>query len=157
MDFDPEAMRRQADDVGEHEPEARPAYAETVAFFGHLAYKVPALRGTLAKHLLDTEGEMLPHLFMEDVLHWLVAEGRPATDKDVRLVLRVLDEGYRNGSEPFRSLVVVSFIEAIPGFHRGFADAGGKGEALRKALGPALTAVAKELDRHRRSGSQALG
>lgn len=157
MEFDPEAVKRPVDDVGEHEPEARPAYAETVAFFGHLAYRVPALREILAKHLLDTQGEMLPHLFMEDVLDWLVAEGRAATAKDVRLALRVLDDGYRDGSEAFRSLIVVSFIEAIPGARPGFADRGGRGEALRKALGPQLTAVVRELDRHRRSGSKPLG
>jgi len=158
MEFDPsDADESSAHTVDQHEPEARPTYAETVAFFGHLAYRVPPLRQILARHLLETQGEMLPHLLMEDVLQWLLDDVGMGRSEDGRLALWVLDEGYRTGSEPFRHLLVVSFIEAIPGFAGDPFDAGGRGKKLRSALGPTLGGVLTELENYRRGGATPLG
>lgn len=150
------AENSSTDDVFQHEPEARPAYAESVAFFGHLAYRVPPLRAALAKHLIDTHGEMLPHLYMEDVLEWLLDATDEAT-ADLVEALAVLDTGYSLGSEAFRALIVVSFLEALPGFDGATTDPSGRGAELRRSLGPVLAGVLDELERHRRSGATPRG
>lgn len=144
------------DDVFQHEPEARPSYAEAVAFFGHLAYGVPSLRDALAQHLLETQGEMLPHLFMEDVLEWLLGAVETSHD-EARRALDILDMGYQHGSEAFRSLVVVSLLEAMPGFDGADTDPTGRGAQLRASLGRHLRDVLAELERHRRGGATPRG
>jgi hypothetical protein len=100
---------------------------------------------------------MLPHLLMEDVLHWVLAEVGAGAGPEVQLALSVLDDGYLKGSEAFRELVVVSFIEAIPGFDGDPLDSGGRGRALRALLGPALGSVLTELERYRAGGATPLG
>ena len=143
-------------DVFNHEPEARPRYAEIVAFFGHLAYRVPPLRETLAQHLVETQGEMLPHLLMDDVLEWLLDSVAEAPS-DLMEATQILDTGYTLGSEALRHLFVVSLLEALPGFGGASNDPFGRGAAVRRALGPVLTEVLVELERYRRSGAQPLG
>ncbi len=143
-------------DVFDHEPEARPTYAETVAFFGHLAYRVPPLRETLARHLIETHGELLPHLLMDDVLAWLL-DAVDAAPSDLMEATHILDTGYTLGSEALRHLMVVSFLEALPGFCGQANDPSGRGKAVRRTLGPVLTDVLVELERYRRAGAQPLG
>lgn len=143
-------------DVFRYEPEARPTYAEVVSFFGHLAYRVPPLRDTLATHLRETEGEMLPHLLMDDVLEWLLDSVAEAPS-DLMEATAILDTGYTLGSEALRSLIVVSFLEALPGFDGAPTDPFGRGQAVRRTLGPVLTEVLAELEKHRRSGARPRG
>lgn len=144
-------------DVFQHEPEARPSYAEAVAFCGHLAYRVAPLREALAHHLVQTQGEMLPHMLMDDVLAWLLSQVGNGITADGRNALDVLDEGYRIGSDALRSLMVVSLLEALPGFDGEPNDAGGRGHALRIALGPTLSIVLAELEQHRGRGGLPRG
>jgi hypothetical protein len=157
MEFQPDDAQEAPQGVKHHEPEARPSYAEAFAFFGHLAYRVPELRDTLAAHLRDTEGEMLPHLLMEDVLAWLLEQVATAPGKPSRMALDILDEGYRTGTEALRALITVSFIEAIPGFDGDPSDPGGRGRALRLALGQTLSLVLVNLEHQRRGGAASAG
>ena len=157
MEPQPDDAAAGAAAVVHHEPEARPSYAESFAFFGHLAYRVPELRDTLAQHLVDTEGEMLPHLLMEDVLVWILEQLGGSAGRPSRLALDILDDGYRNGSDALRSLVIVSFLEAIPGFDGDPSDPAGRGRVLRGALGPTLAGVLLKIESVRRDGSTPLG
>jgi hypothetical protein len=157
MEFHPTESADVPQGIESHEPEARPSYAEAFAFFGHLAYRVRPLRETLAAHLLETDGEMLPHLLMQDVLEWLLEQVVTAPGQQSRTALDILDEAYRTGSDALRLLIVVSFVEAIPGFDGDPSDPGGRGRALRVALGPALSVELANLEQQRRGGAAPQG
>ncbi|WP_084073375.1 hypothetical protein [Demequina sp. NBRC 110052] len=132
--------------LGVHEPEAHPEYADVVAFFGHLAYTVAPLRGVLAAHLEQCEGEMLPTLLMQDITAWLLGELRGGPSGRTMQVLQLLDEAYVAAPEALRSVMVIGFLEHIPGFAGASDDAEGLGVAVRAGLGPTLTAVLREVE-----------
>lgn len=140
-----------------HEPELRPEYAETFALFGHLAYKVKPLRNVLALHLYEVDGEMLPHVLMQDVLDWLLEQVNAGPSGLVRTVLDILDAAYVDGSEDLQAVMVVSFLEAIPGFAGRADDAVLAGKALRMQLGPTLASVLAHIEQARAQGANPQG
>lgn len=148
MDHPDGAKRFPVDgELGQHEPEALPEYAEIVAFFGHIAYVMPPLREVLAEHLRVAEGEMLPILLMEDVTAWLLNTFR-TTGPDGRTLqlLSILDAGYHEASDQLRSVILLGFLERIPGFAGQTTDADGAGMLVRSGLGPTLSAVLAEVE-----------
>lgn len=140
-----------------HEPELRPEYAETFALFGHLAYKVKPLRQVLATHLRSVDGEMLPHVLMHDVLDWTLDQLAVGPSAQTRAVLDALDNAYVDGSEDLQAVIVVSFLEAIPGFAGKAHDAAVAGNTLRMQLGPTLASVLAHVERAREQGARPQG
>lgn len=157
MESTPEQSEPAGDGVMSHEPEARPGYAEKVAFLGHLVFEVPALRETFARHLLDAEGEMLPHLLMQDIVEWMHAGVADGITPEVRRALAVLDEGFARGSDAFVTFLAVSFLEELPGFGGKPVDATTGGHHLRLYLGPHLSNALVQLEQMRREGSTPAG
>jgi hypothetical protein len=134
------------DDLTHHEPEVRPEYAETVAFFGHIAYLVPGLRAVLAAHLRDSDGEMLPHLLMTDVLEWMVSELAQGATVHTPMLFAALERGYVDGSPALRDLMAITFLEHIPGFAGVVPDPTNVGGRFRAGLGPTLGAALWQME-----------
>lgn len=104
--------------------------AYTVAAVGALIYTHQQLMPILDEHLVDNDGEVLPHLVMADIIRWMV--GHYDTDlKTCQSVLEWLDAEYVRGPADVRALITVSGVEMIP-------DPGRPGSELRETLGPAL-------------------
>jgi|GEM_PF-1643498 len=143
--------------VGAHEPEAHADYAEVVAFFGHLAYNVEPLRPVLAQHLRDSEGELLPHLIMSDVTDWLLRTAVHGATLRSNEALRTLEQGYVAGSEGLRSVMVVSFLEQLPGFAGQTADSAGVGASVRHRLGPTMRNVLATIEQWREADGPSKG
>ena len=104
--------------------------ATTVAAVGALVYTHRQLLPVLDAHLIDNDGEVLPHLVMADVIRWLV-EHRDTDWDTCRSVLGWLETEYSLGPAEVRGLIAVSAVEMIP-------DPGMPGAELRDILGPAL-------------------
>jgi len=143
--------------VGAYEPETHPDYAEVVAFFGHLAYNVEPLRPVLARHLLDSEGELLPHLLMSDVTDWLLRTAAHGSTLRSNEALRTLEHGYVAGSEGLRSVMVASFLEQLPGFAGQTADPAGVGASVRSRLGPTMKNVLATIEQWREADGPSKG
>ncbi len=106
--------------------------ASTVAAIGALVHRHRELTPILQEHLDDNVGEPLPHLFMGDVMRWLVAHW--GSDPQVcRSVLAWLDEAYESGNDAVQELIVLSGVENIP-------DPGQPGSEIRDALSERLRA-----------------
>ena len=107
--------------------------ASTVAAVSALIHAHRQFIPLLDAHLVDNDGEILPHLVMADVVRWLVEHYD--TDRETcRSVLEWLEAEYERGSADVRGLIVVSGVEMIP-------DPGMPGAELRDMLGPALREV----------------
>lgn len=105
----------------------------TVAAIGALIDAHRDLLPVLEEHLIDNEGEVLPHLVLADVVRWLV--GHRASHPDVcRSVLAWLEREFNDGAEDVRGLITVSGVVMIP-------DPGQPGSELRDLLGPSLRGV----------------
>ncbi|WP_062201941.1 hypothetical protein [Demequina salsinemoris] len=134
-------------ELGLHEPEAHPDYAEIVAFFGHIAYVMPDVRGVLGEHLKLAEGEVLPTLMMQDLMSWLLETFRTVGPNGRTLQLfSILDAGYREASDALRDVMIVGFLEVIPGFAGRVPDPEMLGHLVRAGLGPVLSAVLVEVE-----------
>lgn len=108
--------------------------ASTVALSGALAYRFPALLPLLAEHLVDQEGQVLPHLFMADVERWIediVKDGNEGQEA-AREVLQFLEEAFSAGDPEIEELISVSFLEHLP-------RPGEAGSGVRDMLGPKLS------------------
>ena len=102
---------------------------------------VPVYRAHLALH-----DELLPHVFMEEVTHWVSGSARPQDvpaaarggDGDpARDVVAVLETHLESGDAEVRELIVLSFLESL---EPAPADA-----AVRSHFGPTLRAEAARL------------
>jgi hypothetical protein len=117
-----------------------PAHDSTHGFVHRLVAGEPALVEDLNEHL-DTYEELLPHLFMGELIDRLVDWLRSSQDADlarVRTILRVLDDEYGKDFE-IDELIAASFVEDLP-------DADDPGSGILELLGPKLK---KELNRQR--------
>lgn len=112
--------------------------ANTVAAIGALIDAHRELLPVLEEHLIDNEGEVLPHLVMADVIRWLV-DHRQSHPGICQSVLSWLEREYVDGAEDVRGLITVSGVVMIP-------DPGQPGAELRDLLGPALRGVDPWLD-----------
>ncbi|WP_084126823.1 hypothetical protein [Demequina sp. NBRC 110054] len=148
MNPDDGAQRFPVDrELGLHEPEAHPDYAEIVAFFGHIAYVMPDLRGVLGEHLKLAEGEVLPHLMMQDLMDWLLENFRTVGPNGRTFQLfSILDAGYREASEALKDVMILGFLEHTPGFAGRVPDPEMLGHMVRAGLGPVLSAVLVEVE-----------
>lgn len=101
----------------------------TVAFVEDLAARFPGLKGALEDHRKDY-GEVLPHVFLADVVRYLVAltavEGRLGEAQKL-----VAHFEAQFGQPELQELIAVSFVENLPGPSE-------PGARLRLMLGPAL-------------------
>ncbi|RSM72890.1 hypothetical protein DL991_32300 [Amycolatopsis sp. WAC 01375] len=104
--------------------------AYTIAAIGALIDTHRELVPVLEEHLIENEGEVLPHLVMADVVRWLV-EHRTSDPEVCSSVVGWLEEEFGRGPEEVRGLITVSGVEMIP-------DPGHPGAELRDLLGPVL-------------------
>ncbi len=109
--------------------------AGDVQFINDLVEEVPTLRPLLQEHLEDNYDEILPHLFLADVLRWALAN--PGDDATTT-VFGYLDQAFRSGDEERQELIATGFLENLP--RRGEV-----GWEVRSRLGPALQAEAERV------------
>lgn len=103
-----------------------------VAFILELVGDVPELRPLLNEHLADNYEEILPHVFLADVLRYALAHPREAA---VATTLERLEEAFRLGDEERKELISTGFLENLP-------VASEDHTGLRARLGPMLCAEA---------------
>lgn len=104
-----------------------------------LAERNVDLRSMLAEHRVENQNEILPHLFMGDVVRWLQQIWTdPRRRGEVEGVLNFLDSEFVR-SEFARELIAVSFLENLP-------LAGEPGSEIREILGPSLVDELRRLE-----------
>jgi hypothetical protein len=109
----------------------------TEAFVRSLVQRFQSLAPLLEEHLADNFGELLPHVFLGDVVRWVLvlrttAQGSLTAQREVREFLSLLEDAYASGNEEIQELLSVSFLENLP---RPDED----GAEIRTQLGPSLT------------------
>ena len=111
--------------------------AET--FVRALVGRFPSLEPLLEEHLTDNFGELLPHIFLGDVVRWVLslfatarAEGSFASRRELRDILEYLEDAFASGNRELQELLSVSFLENLP-------RPGDDGSEIRTQLGPSLT------------------
>jgi len=104
--------------------------AATVSFVGALVRRNRALLSVLEEHLVDQEGEVLPHLFMADVERWVEVALHQGRRPDVERVLEQLEEEFNGPDDDVREVISASFLEHLP-------RPGSSGDELRDMVGPA--------------------
>lgn len=77
-----------------------------------LMAEIPDLRPVVDEHLIDEEGELLPHVLFGDIPRWAVAQDPRSFD--LARLLGLLDEAYGAGPVEVVNLVTVSFVENLP-------------------------------------------
>lgn len=88
--------------------------AATVSFVGALVRRNRVLLPVLEEHLIDQEGEVLPHLFMADVERWAEAALRRGQRGDVEQVLEYIELEFSGPDDDVREVISVSFLEHLP-------------------------------------------
>ena len=111
----------------------------TETFVRSLVQRFQSLAPLLEEHLADNLGELLPHMFLDDIVRWVVAlmttarvEGDLTAQREVLEFLSLLEDTYASGNEELQELLSVSFLENLP---RPDED----GAEIRTQLGPSLT------------------
>jgi hypothetical protein len=105
-----------------------------VQFIRDLGASFPALRPMLAEHVEDNFGDVLPHLFLADVLRWLLAqldEGGGDDRAEITDILSFLEDAFSAGDEERQELISTGFVENLP-------RPGEPGARIRRMLGPEL-------------------
>lgn len=80
---------------------------------GRLVDEHPALMPVLAEHLVDQEGEILPHILIGEVEKWCETNFKVGQDA-VQQVLDWLEARYEAAAPVVQELIVVSFCEMLP-------------------------------------------
>jgi hypothetical protein len=118
----------------------RPSTTSTHRAIQRLVAAEPALTDELNEHL-ETYGELLPHVFMGELIdrltEWIGSGQEPALAR-VRTVLSTLEDVYGKDYE-VDELIAASFVEDLP-------ERGEPGSGILDLLGPKL---GKELTRQR--------
>lgn len=109
--------------------------ARDVQFIHDLVKDVPELRPLLEEHLEDNYDEVLPHLFLADVVRFAVARPRNPAVADT---LTYLERSFRSGDTEHQELISTGFVENLPVAEEPGGD-------LRRQLGPALGAEAQRV------------
>jgi len=81
-----------------------------VAFSAGAAFKFRELESTLAEHLKDNNGEILPHLLMADYCRCVESAARTEW---VRHFLYYLEENFSDENNELSELISVSFLEHL--------------------------------------------
>lgn len=103
--------------------------AVTVSFVGVLCRACRFLLPVLAEHLDEQEGEVLPHLFLADVVRWserALSEGRT---EELRRLFIELESEFVGPDEEVQEAISASFLEHLP-------RPGTLGSELREFAGP---------------------
>ncbi len=109
-------------------------------FIRELVDRVPALGPVLTEHLEDNFGELLPHVFLADVMRQMVQldSGQEASEEAdaTGRILEHLEANFGTGDHGLDELISTGFVEVLP-------RRGEYGHSLRCRLGPKLAAEAK--------------
>ncbi len=107
----------------------------------------PRLAPLLSSHLEDYDDELLPTLFIAEIVDWIVEHRADAPDVG-RHVLSWMNETYDGASEELKEVIATGGVEAIP-------NPGRPGAELRELLSSSLHAVDPWDERWVRQGTQA--
>ena len=110
--------------------------ALTVSFMGALTYAHPWLLPVLDEHLVDQEGEVLPHLLMADIERWAESELLSVGPQSRRLLdlLRFVEAEFAaHHDDEVGEVVSASFLEHLPRH-------GDVAARLRELVGPVCRA-----------------
>ena len=103
------------------------------AAIAELVRRVPELGSVLANNIVDNFGDLIPTLFLADLLPWMV--DRFAYDEhSVKTVLDWIEEQLAFGDTEVRGMIIVSGIDDL-------TAPGGRGEALLPHLGPLTASI----------------
>jgi len=105
-------------------------------FIESLTSSFPELRSLLETHLADNAGEVLHHVFLGEVVFWLVKlySAHKGDHESMLLIHRLItfiEDAFVRGDEATQELIAVSFVENLP-------STGEPGASIRQFLGPAL-------------------
>lgn len=110
-----------------------------IQFVHDLVDGFPELDPVLKEHLKDNYGEVLPHLFLADVLRLTIARLQSGASKTEDLVvgrlLTYLERSFREGDDERQELISTGFVENLPRVNE-------PGHEVRAMLGPTLKAEA---------------
>lgn len=109
-------------------------------FIHDLVDRFPDLQPVLAEHVEDNFGEVLPHVFLAEVMRCVVELDQPnggsRAEPDVAgAILKHLEARFDTGDSDLDALISTGFLEVLP-------RPGEPGETLRGRLGPKLAAEA---------------
>lgn len=108
-------------------------------FIHELVARVPDLRPALAEHVEDNFGEVLPNVFLAEVMRRLVdldqAKGCRGDSDVIGTIINHIETRFEVGDSELDALISTGFVEVLP-------RPGESGEALRRRLGPKLAAEA---------------
>lgn len=100
--------------------------------FDDLARVTPALSAVRTEHLSE-QGELLPHVLMDDIRRLLAQTAEGASEATLRPALDLLECFITEGDEEVQNVIAVSFLEYLA------SDPENVGERhLREWLGPVL-------------------
>lgn len=105
------------------------------AFIRSLVDRFPQLRPALVEHTEDNFGEVLPHVFLAEVMRYLVAQWLRGGSSDVSAIVEYVEAAFATGDSDLEALISTGFLEALP-------RCGEPGYELRRQLGPKLSAEA---------------
>ena len=101
----------------------------------------------MSSHLEDYDNELLPTLFIAEIVDWIVEHRDDAPDVG-RHVLTWMNETYEGASEELKDVIATGGVEAIP-------NPGQPGAEFRNLLSPSLHAVDPWDERWVKLGTQA--
>ena len=96
------------------------------------------LEPDLTEHLDDNFGELLPHVFLADVLRRAIELHETGHPDRAKAILDDLEQRFAGGDAALQELISTGFVESLP-------YAGERGYGIRAALGPALRAEAAQV------------
>lgn len=110
---------------------ATPAQSQ---FIEDLVSLAPELRTLVEIHRFDNDGELLPYVFLNEVVAWLIdlylAEGaNEEIQHFIQQLMVFMEAAFVQGDDATQELIAVSFIENLP-------STGEPAAALRRFLGP---------------------
>jgi len=104
--------------------------------------RFPVLGADLVEHLEDNFGELLPHVFLADLMRRVVelhdAGLDPRQDEGAKRIIDYLEDRFRSGDDQVQELISTGFVEVLP-------REGEPGYGVRSLLGPELSAEAKRV------------
>lgn len=109
-----------------------------VEFIHDLAESLPALRLMLSEHIEDNFGEVLPHMFLGDVLRWMLSREAEDVQGEIAAVMSILEEAFSAGDARRKELISTGFVENLP-------RSGEAGAEIRRRLGPNLMGEASRV------------
>jgi hypothetical protein len=117
---------------------------KTISFVESLVERFPHLSAIFEEHVSDNFGEVLPHLFFGDLTLYAVGlflqvqdrNGLANAQRELKDLLDVLEEAFRQGDQEIVELISDSFLEHLPRprEERGWEIRSLVGPKLRKQL-----------------------